>query len=108
MERQRAGNYGSLLDEAFGLGRTDGGALAASAGPATDPGSSLCAGLEPEEFAALLWAPRPGAPPAGLVLNAPHWYAAGLRSARSDPVPVRLPHPRLPGRHEDDVRSRGR
>ena len=105
MERQRSGDYGSLLEEAFGMGRTDGGASAAFAGATTDTGEPLCGGLEPEEFAALLWAPRPGAPPAGLVLNAPHWYAAGLRSARTEPLPERVPHPRRPGQPDSSVGS---
>ncbi len=108
MERQRSGDYGSLLDEAFGMGRTDGGASAAVADLAMAADGPLCGGLEPEEFGALLWAPRPGAPPAGLVLNAPHWYAAGVRSARTEPRPVRGPRPRRPGQHDEAAGSRGR
>jgi hypothetical protein len=91
MDRQRSGDYRSLLEEAFGMGRTDG---PASAGD----GATTCpAGLDAEEFAALLWAPRPGAPPAGVVLNAPHWYAAGRRSAPSGRHSPAVPRPREHG-----------
>lgn len=88
MDRQRSGNYRSLLEEAFGMGRADGSSAAAEGTAGCPPG------FDAEEFAALLWAPRPGVPPAGLVLNAPHWYAAGRHSAPSGgPLPA-VPRPR--------------
>ncbi|SDN12364.1 hypothetical protein SAMN05660642_04113 [Geodermatophilus siccatus] len=71
--------YLPLLELAHALGHADGG-LAASIEPAepVGPGSTSCRGREPGEFALLLWADRPGAPPSGLRLNAPLWYAHGF------------------------------
>jgi hypothetical protein len=93
MDRQRSGNYRSLLEEAFGMGRADGPTSAADeVGAAGSP-----PGFDADEFAALLWAPRPGTPPAGLVLNAPHWYAAGRRSAPSVRPSPAVPRPRQHG-----------
>ena len=71
--------YLQLLEVAYSLGRADGG-LAARVEPedSVAPQSTCCQGHEPEEFARLLWADRPGAPPSGLRLNAPLWYAHGF------------------------------
>ncbi|WP_448618121.1 hypothetical protein [Geodermatophilus sp. URMC 65] len=71
--------YLQLLEAAHSLGRADGG-LAAQVEPAGSvvPRSTYCRGREPEEFARLLWADRPGAPPSGLRVNAPLWYAHGF------------------------------
>ena len=71
--------YLQLLEAARSLGRADGG-LAAQVEPAgsVGPQSTCCRGREPEEFARLLWADRPGAPPSGLRVNAPLWYAHGF------------------------------
>lgn len=85
--------YLALLEVAHSLGRSDGG-LAAQLEPAgsTAPQSALCRGREPGEFARLLWADLPGAPPSGLRLNAPLWYAhgfaEGLAAARRRPDPA--------------------
>ena len=74
-----------LLEVAHALGHADGG-LAASIEPAgpVDPQPTSCRGREPGEFARLLWADRPGAPPSGLRLNAPLWYAQGFADALAD------------------------
>jgi hypothetical protein len=71
--------YLSLLEVAHALGHADGG-LAAWVEPADSvgPQSAYCRGREPEEFARLLWADRPGAPPSGLRVNAPLWYTDGF------------------------------
>ncbi len=85
--------YLPLLEAAHSLGCADGG-LAAQVQPAgsVGPQSTCCRGREPEEFARLLWADRPGAPPSGLRLNAPLWYAhgfaQGLAAERSRPEPA--------------------
>jgi hypothetical protein len=71
--------YRQLLEMAEELGRAD-GLLAAALEPAggwTGEGPR-CLGRTPAEFAVLLWKGRPGTPPSGLELNAPHWYAAGF------------------------------
>jgi hypothetical protein len=74
-----------LLEEALELGRLDGRFAAAfePAGwlpPIAEAGGAggRCLGRTPPEFAELLWGDRSGEPPAGLVLNAPIWYAAGF------------------------------
>ncbi|SOE01477.1 hypothetical protein [Blastococcus haudaquaticus] len=69
--------YLQLLEEALELGRVD-GRFAAAFEPATAPRGDRCLGRTPEEFARLLWEDRPGTPPAGLELSAPHWYATGF------------------------------
>jgi hypothetical protein len=74
-----APTYRQLLEQAEELGRAD-GLLAAAFEP---PGGwaaeeQCCLGRSPADFARLLWADRPGTPPSGLELNAPHWYAAGF------------------------------
>ncbi|WP_448609536.1 hypothetical protein [Geodermatophilus sp. URMC 60] len=92
--------YLLLLEAARSLGRVDGG-LAAAIEPAgsVGPQSTCCRGREPAEFARLLWADRPGAPPSGLRLNAPLWYAHGFgeglaaerRRTECRPAPSRVP-----------------
>ncbi len=83
--------YLHLLQLAHSLGHADGG-LAAGMEPAepVGPRSTSCRGRDPEEFALLLWGDRPGAPPSGLRLNAPLWYAhgfaEGLAAERRRPV----------------------
>jgi len=69
--------YGQLLDEALELGRAD-GRFAAAFEPESAPRGGRCLGRTPAEFARLLWEGRPGTPPSGLELNAPHWYATGF------------------------------
>jgi hypothetical protein len=86
--------YPRLLGVAYELGRAD-GCLARDLqacdlrawGEAQDDGrpGDRCRGRAPQEFAALLWADRPGAPPAGLEVNAPLWYAAGFRAGLVQP-----------------------
>jgi hypothetical protein len=81
--------YPRLLAVAYQLGRAD-GRLARdlqACGGAEDgvrPGDR-CRGRAPQEFAALLWADRPGTPPAGLEVNAPLWYAAGFHAGLAEP-----------------------
>ena len=72
-----ATTYRQLLEEALELGRADGRFAAAFERGGT-PRGDRCLGRTPEEFARLLWEGRPGTPPTGLELNAPHWYAAGF------------------------------
>ena len=77
MADRSASTYRMLLEEAAELGRLDGRFAAAF----ETPGGTLshhCLGRPPAEFARLLWAGRPGEPPAGLEQNAPHWYATGF------------------------------
>ena len=87
--------YLQLLEVAYSLGHADGG-LAASVEPAgpVGPQSSYCRGREPEEFTRLVWGDRPGAPPSGLRVNAPLWYAYGFAeglAAERRPAPSRVP-----------------
>ena len=85
-----APTYRQLLEEAWELGRIDGLLAAALEQPAGSAGGDpRCLGHPPAEFAVLLWEGRPGIPPSGLELNAPHWYAAGfadgLRTSAAQP-----------------------
>ena len=74
-----APTYQQLLEIALELGRADGRFAAAFEAPRTSDGhAARCLGRAPEEFARLLWG-RPEEPPAGLVVNAPLWYATGFR-----------------------------
>jgi hypothetical protein len=74
-----APTYRQLLEQAEELGRADGLLAAAFEPPGGCAGEGAsCLGRSPAEFARLLWADRPGTPPSGLELNAPHWYAAGF------------------------------
>jgi hypothetical protein len=87
--------YLSLLEVAHALGHADGG-LAAWVEPSCSvgPQSATCRGREPEEFARLVWGDRPGAPPSGLRVNAPLWYAHGFAeglAAERRPAPSRVP-----------------
>ena len=77
--RLREPPYWALLETAHAFGRRDGHAAARFEphGPVDRP-STCCRGREPEEFGRLLWADRPGAPPSGLRVNAPLWYAHGF------------------------------
>jgi hypothetical protein len=79
MPNRSAPTYQELLEEALELGRVD-GAFAAAFEPA---GADVLSGdrslgRTPAEFALLLWGDQPGAPPSGLEINAPVWYAAGF------------------------------
>ena len=79
MTGDRSGSYRDLLEEARELGRLDGRFAAAFESPPTGvPDGVRCLGRTPAEFAVLLWEGQPGAPPTGLELNAPAWYAAGF------------------------------
>jgi hypothetical protein len=74
------GLYRDLLHSAYVRGRED-GVFAARFEPAECTGpvvGPVCQGRTPADFARALWSPRPGDPPAGLELNAPHWYARGF------------------------------
>ena len=96
--------YRDLLETAWGLGHAD-GRWAARAQLAEPPGVPpvVCRGRGPEEFARLLWGPRPGAPPSGLECNAPLWYADGFTAAlaeeqrRPEPATVGSTGGPLPG-----------
>ena len=74
--------YRDLLEAARLLGYSD-GRWALRAELVDPPGMPppSCGGRSPEEFARLLWGRRPGAPPSGLELNAPLWYADGFAEA---------------------------
>jgi hypothetical protein len=78
-------SYPDLLRAAYALGRVD-GLLAAdfetleNAGPS----SACCRGRDPADFAHHLWNVPDGAPPAGLEVNAPHWYARGFEEALAE------------------------
>jgi hypothetical protein len=76
--------YRELLDTAYALGRAD-GRLAAALGLPEAAGhpSPTCRGRDAGRFARSLWPAGLGRPPSGLGTNAPHWYAQGLRDARS-------------------------
>jgi hypothetical protein len=78
-----ASPYLRALHTAHALGRAD-GRLAADLGAADlEPAlpGPWCHGRDPEGLARLVWDGGPGAAPAGVVLNAPHWYAQGFREA---------------------------
>jgi hypothetical protein len=75
-------SYRDLLDAAYVRGWDD-GSFAAPFEPqdGVQCAASVCQGRTPADFARSLWHPRPGEPPAGLALNAPHWYAHGFAGA---------------------------
>src|SRR5687768_16807604 len=74
-----APTYRQLLAEAEELGRADGLLAAAFEPPGGCAGEvPRCLGRSPGDFARLLWGDRPGTPPSGLEVNAPHWYAVGF------------------------------
>jgi len=73
-----ATTYQQLLEEALELGRLDGRFAAAFKLAGAVPGDR-CLGRSSEDFARLLWEGHPGAPPSGLELNGPFWYATGFR-----------------------------
>jgi hypothetical protein len=70
------------LEVARVLGRAD-GRLAVDVEPVGEPApaGSWCHGLAPEDLARLVWDDGAGAAPAGVLLNAPLWYAQGFREA---------------------------
>jgi hypothetical protein len=74
--------YGDLLQAAYTRGWTD-GCFAAPLEPTgrTDSSEPVSQGLGPADFARSLWGRQAGTPPAGLVLNAPLWYARGFADA---------------------------
>jgi hypothetical protein len=78
-------SYPDLLLTAYALGRVD-GLLAADVEPleGMGPSSSCCRGRDPAEFARQLWAVPGESPPAGLEVNAPHWYTRGFEEALSE------------------------
>ena len=89
-------SYLRALETAHALGRADGRLEAELIGdPVVDPGpvalGPRCRGLDPERFAALVWGAAGGAAPAGVVLNAPLWYAQGFREALAWARPDRHP-----------------
>lgn len=102
-------SYRDLLHTAYTLGRAD-GQLAADFEPPESAGPSRprCRGRDPADFARQLWSLPGGDPPAGLEINAPHWYAHGFQEALAEARAVRhgsLSHatstpcsPRLPAR----------
>jgi hypothetical protein len=73
-----APTYRQLLEEARELGRLDGRLAAAFEPPGAEVTVDRCLGRTPEEFARLLWERAAGAPPSGLEVNAPLWYATGF------------------------------
>ena len=77
-----APSYPDLLRTAYALGRAD-GLLAAEFEPLQDAGttSGCCRGRDPADFARHLWNLPDADPPAGLEVNAPHWYAHGFQEA---------------------------
>ncbi len=105
--------YRRALETAHALGRADGCleadiALDPAVDPAVDPAPApvgpWCHGLAPERFAALVWGTAGGAAPAGVVLNAPLWYAQGFGEAlaqagsRQDRHPAAVTRPAGAGR----------
>ena len=74
--------YSRALAAARALGRAD-GRLAVEIEPAEGPATpgSRCHGLDPEDLARLVWDAGAAPPPAGVVVNASHWYAQGFREA---------------------------
>ncbi|SFT86590.1 hypothetical protein SAMN05660657_03573 [Geodermatophilus amargosae] len=89
-QQESPSSYRRALETAHALGRADGcqaadleadleADLAVDLGPASV--GPWCRGLDPERFAALVWGTAGGAAPAGVVLNAPLWYAQGFGEA---------------------------
>ena len=78
-------SYPDLLHTAYALGRVD-GLLAADFEPleSAGPSCACCRGRDPADFAHRLWNVADGAPPAGLEVNAPHWYARGFEEALAE------------------------
>ena len=83
-------SYLDLLRAAYALGRVD-GLLAADFEPleGTGPSIACCRGRDPADLARHLWDVPGQGVPAGLEINAPHWYARGFEEALSE---VRADH----------------
>jgi hypothetical protein len=83
-------SYRDLLYAAYTLGRAD-GQLAADLESLESAGATgaCCRGSDHAEFARQLWDLPFGDPPAGLEVNAPHWYAHGFHEALAE---VRTDH----------------
>ena len=81
----RTPSYLDLLRRAYNLGRVD-GLLAADFEPleGAGPSSACCRGRDPADFARRLWDVPGASPPAGLEVNAPHWYVRGFEEALSE------------------------
>ncbi|MGK5110715.1 hypothetical protein [Geodermatophilus sp. CPCC 205506] len=92
--------YQHALEVALALGRAD-GRLAVDVEPDGEPAAAgpVCHGLDPEEFAGLVWGAGAGTAPTGVLLNAPLWYAHGFREALATARAQRgsSPHPTPPG-----------
>ena len=78
-------SYPELLRAAYAMGRVD-GLLAADFEPleGAGPSSAYCRGRDPAALARHLWNVPSGDPPAGLVVNAPLWYAHGFEEALAE------------------------
>ncbi|SDD48130.1 hypothetical protein SAMN05660690_4320 [Geodermatophilus telluris] len=87
------------LEAALALGRAD-GRLAVDLEPDGEPApvGPWCHGLDPEGLARLVWGPDGGPAPAGVVLNAPLWYAQGFREALACARARRAGRPCAPAR----------
>ena len=74
-----------VLRAAYALGRVD-GLLAADFEPleSAGPSTACCRGRDPADFARHLWDVPGGDAPAGLEVNAPHWYACGFEEALAE------------------------
>jgi hypothetical protein len=100
-QQESPSSYRRALETAHALGRADGCQVAdleadlepdlADLGPASV--GPWCRGLDPERFAALVWGTAGGAAPAGVVLNAPLWYAQGFGEALARPRSRQGHHP---------------
>ena len=102
--------YLRALGTASELGRAD-GRLAVGFEPGGEPAplGSWCHGLAPEDLAHLVWDAGAGPAPAGLVLNAPLWYAQGFREvlacARAGQSAVPRPRDGVVTRPDEPVRT---
>jgi hypothetical protein len=82
-------SYLNALRTAFAWGRVD-GLLAADFEPleSAGPSTARCRGRDPADFARHLWDVPGGDAPAGLEVNAPHWYARGFEEALAEARPT--------------------
>jgi hypothetical protein len=78
-------SYPDLLRTAYRWGRVD-GFRAADLEPleGADISSTSSRGCDPAGFARRLWTVPDAPPPAGLAVNAPHWYAHGFQEALAE------------------------